>query len=87
MTASNFNLRGVPPDVMTMLKVEAKKLKVSINSLILRLIEQGMGISQKPKKIKHHDLDFLIGTWSAKESKEFDGHVKIFEKIDDELWK
>lgn len=41
----------------------------------------------KIKKVKHHDLDFLIGTWSPKEAKKFDKSVKIFEKIDDELWK
>lgn len=87
MTASNFNLRGVPPQVMSLLKTQAKKLKLSVNSLILSLIEQGMGISAKPKRVKHHDLDFFIGTWSSKEGKEFDERVKIFEKIDDELWK
>ncbi|MBS0634991.1 MAG: antitoxin [Verrucomicrobia bacterium] len=87
MTANNFNLRGVPSQVMALLKSEAKKCKVSVNSLILNLIEQGIGYSPKPKRVKHHDLDFLIGTWSAKESQEFDEQTKVFEKIDDELWK
>ena len=87
MTAHNFNLRGVSPKVMNLLKQEAKKLKISVNSLILRLIEQGVGFSNKRQKIKHHDLDFLIGTWSTEESNQFDDDVKVFERIDDELWK
>ncbi len=87
MTASSFNLRGVSPDVMAILKREAKKLNISVNLLILKLIEQGIGYSGKTKKIQHHDLDFLIGTWSPEETKEFDDKLKIFEKIDDELWK
>ncbi|MCE5294254.1 MAG: hypothetical protein LLF94_06530 [Chlamydiales bacterium] len=87
MTASSFNLRGVPPQVMTFLKREAKKLNISVNVLILRLIEQGLGFSGKAKKAIHHDLDFLIGTWSTEETKEFDESLKVFEKIDTELWK
>jgi hypothetical protein len=87
MTTSSFNLRGVSPQVMTTLKQEAKKCNISVNSLILKLIEQGIGFSGKPKRVKHHDLDFLIGNWSPRESKEFDESVKVFEKIDDELWK
>jgi hypothetical protein len=87
MTASNFNLRGIPPQVMTLLKREAKSLKVSVNVLILKLIEQGIGFSGKPKKVLYHDLDFLIGTSSSKENKDFEKQVKIFEEIDEELWK
>ena len=87
MTANNFNLRGVPGEVMTMLQKEAKKLKISVNSLILKMLEQGVGLGGKPKRIRHHDLDFLIGTWSSSDAKVFDDNVKVFEKIDEELWK
>ncbi len=45
MSANNFNLRGVPSEVIQHLKAEAKKCKVSVNSLILKLIEEGIGFS------------------------------------------
>lgn len=86
MTASNFNLRGISPDVMSLLKREAKEKKVSINHLILQLIEQGIGYTTKGKRICHHELDHLAGTWSKAEGREFDKHTKIFEKIDEEVW-
>ena len=86
MDGLNFNLRGLSPQVMALLKREAKELKLSVNLLILKLIEQGVGYSGKAKRVTYHDLDFLIGTWTAKESKEFDENIKIFEKIDEELW-
>jgi len=86
MTASNFNLRGLSPQVMSLLKRQAKELKISVNMLILKLIEQGMGLGGKPKRVVHHDLDFLVGTWSEKDAKAFDEKVKIFEKIDEDLW-
>jgi hypothetical protein len=87
MTAQNFNLRGISPQVMQLLKKEAKNENISVNLLILKLIEQGIGVGPKPKRKKYHDLDFLIGTWSSKESKQFAKEIEVFEKIDEELWK
>lgn len=86
MTTSNFNLRGLSPHVMNSLKRQAKDLRISVNALIVRLIEEGLGLTEKPRRIVHHDLDFFFGTWSEKESKEFEENVKVFEKIDKEFW-
>lgn len=86
MPAANFNLRNVAPDVMLMLKKEAAKQKISINSLILQIIEQTLGMSHHNKKVKFHDLDYLAGTWSDKDKEIFEDNTKSFEKIDNELW-
>lgn len=86
MQTSNFNLRNVPPDVMSLLKKKAKKQKISINSLILLVIERGLGIAHQTKKNVFHDLDDLAGTWSEKDKKNFDDNIKSFEKVDKELW-
>ena len=86
MSASNFNLRNVAPSVMSLLKKEAIKQKISINSLILLIIERGLGIAHQTKKNVYHDLDYLAGTWSDKDKKNFDDNTKFFEKIDKELW-
>lgn len=84
MTAFNFNLRGIPTEVMTLLKQEAKRLRISVNILILKMIERGLGFSCK--KLTYHDLDHLAGTWSSAEEKTFEDNSKHFEKIDKELW-
>lgn len=87
MQSSNFNLRNVPPQVMAMLKKEAAKKKMSINSFILSMLEQGLGmIRPATKKIIFHDLDHLAGTWSNKDQEEFEKNIKPFEEIDKELW-
>lgn len=86
MAASSFNLRGIPVEVMDLLKKEAKDHHISINLLILRFIEQGVGFSRKTKRTIYHDLDSLAGTWSDKDCKVFQENVKCFEKIDEELW-
>ena len=84
---SNFNLRGIPPETMLLLKRQAQEQHISVNLLIIQLIEQGMGLFGKIKKIRHHDLDHLAGTWSETDSKNFEKNTKYFEKIDEDLWK
>lgn len=86
MSTSNFNLRNIPPDVMLSLKKEATKQKTSINSLILLIVERGLGIPRQSKKIVFHDLDYLAGTWSDNDKKTFEHNTKFFEKVDEELW-
>ena len=86
MSAFNFNLRNIAPDVMSLLKKKAIKQKTSVNSLILQIIEQGIGIAHPTKKAVFHDLDYLAGTWGSKDKKEFDDNIKSFENIDKELW-
>jgi hypothetical protein len=86
MDLSNFNVRGIAPEVMAHLKREAKKQHTSINALILEFIEQGMGYSHKGKRTRYHELDSLAGTWSVEDSTLFDEKTNLFEKIDEELW-
>jgi hypothetical protein len=85
MTTSNFNLRGIQPEIMSLLRREAKEQNISMNFLILKLVEQGIGYSHK-KRTVHHELDGLSGTWSIHESKEFEKNSKFFEQIDKEFW-
>jgi Arc-like DNA binding domain len=84
MSTSNFNLRGVPNEVMLLLKKKAREQKISTNSLILKIVEEGIGT--KPKKKIYHDLDELAGSWSLQEGDEFEESTKIFEQIDKDLW-
>ena len=55
MSLSNFNVRGIPEEIMLLLKREAKRLHTSINVLILKMIERSVGYSHE--KLRHHDLD------------------------------
>lgn len=86
MSISNFNLRGIPPELMVLLKHEAKKLDISVNILILKLIENGLGFSRELQRPIYHDLDHLAGSWSSVEAKTFEENTKYFEQIDEALW-
>jgi hypothetical protein len=84
MSAFNFNLRGIPSEMMALLKHEAKKLHISVNVLILKMIERELGCtSAKPI---YHDLDYLSGSWSSAEQKAFEKNTEYFEEIDKGLW-
>lgn len=80
----NFNLRGLSPEIMLILKQKAKKEHISVNTLVLKILEQGLGCSRK--RHVYHDLDHLAGTWSAEDVKEFNENTQAFEQIDKELW-
>lgn len=83
---SAFNLRGIQPEVMAKLKNRAYEEKLSINLLIIRLIEQGLGVRGTTKRPRHHELDTLAGTWSAKDAREFEANTRYFEQIEEDLW-
>jgi hypothetical protein len=83
---SNFNLRGIPAEVMSLLKQEAKEHHISVNHLILQILEQGIGYSKQVKRARYHDLDYLAGTWTENERESFVENTKFFENIDSEMW-
>lgn len=86
MSLSNFNLKNIPLEIMSLLKNEAMQNRISVNTLILQIIEKYYGIAQPTKKRVFHDLDYLAGTWSAKDKKIFDKNIQSLDKIDKELW-
>ncbi len=85
MSASNFNLRGIPQEVMNLLKREAKRLRISVNALVLKMIEQGLGFTRE--RHLHHDLDHLANSWTAADEKTLRENTRSFEEIDPEMWK
>lgn len=86
MSSASFNLRNLTPDMMASLKRKAAQKKVSVNTLLLQIISQDLGISKPTKKTIYHDLDHLAGTWNDEDKKEFEENTVFFEKIDEDLW-
>ncbi len=78
MSATNFNLRGIDPRVMILLKREAEKQQISINLLILKCIEKSIGYSHQVNKPTYDDLDYLAGTWTKEDAKAFKENTKLW---------
>jgi hypothetical protein len=85
---SNLSLRGLEPDVLAELKACALKENASVNSIVLRLINKGLGRqASKPARKRHHDLDALAGSWSPADAADFQQATRAFDTIDPGLWK
>ena len=58
-----------------------------MNSVILHVLRDRLGLSKRKFRTVRHDLDDLAGTWTEEEAREFDDVACEFSHIDKELWK
>ena len=84
---TNIHLRNIDSQLIKLLKLEASRNEVSMNTLILILLRRSVGLSRERITPVYHDLDKLAGTWSKQQTKEFLDNTSPFEQIDKELWK
>ena len=85
---TTLSVRGIYEQTTQLIKQEAKRRGISMNTLILELIRDG--ISSRFEVIHpptFNDLDHLAGTWTPEEAAEFIKTQQDFEKIDEKLWR
>ncbi len=84
---ADLSLRGLDEVTAKRLRSEAKRRGLSINSLVIQLIREGVG-TKRPEvsRAPFSDLDRLAGTWSKDEAERFMKAVSDFEQIDRDLW-
>jgi hypothetical protein len=84
----NLSIRGLDAKALAALKAKAAQEDASVNTLVLRLIEQGLGHKRaKPVLRRHDDLDALAGSWRKSEGAEFERATAPFGRVDPKLWK
>ena len=85
---NNLSIRGLEDKALAALKRRAAQQQASVNTLVLQLINQGLGLQRaKPGLTRHDDLDALAGTWTARDAEEFERATAAFGKVDATLWK
>lgn len=86
-TMKTFTIRGIDEELDSKLKATAKAESMSVNQWIIKMLKKVTGLDKPHVHTKkYHDLDYLFGTWSEDDYKEFQETQKDFEKIDLELW-
>lgn len=86
--ANNLSIRGLDDRALAELKRRARQEDASVNALVLRLIEQGLGLQRvKPGLQRKHDLDALAGQWRAADAQTFEAATARFAEVDPGLWK
>jgi plasmid stability protein len=84
---TTMTLRGIDDEVSAALKETARREDASVNTVMLRILKESLGIEKKKRSTVYHDLDHLAGTWNAQESAEFECATAAFEKVDEDMWK
>lgn len=84
---SNLSVRGLDPETLSALKALASREGASVNALVLRMIEQGLGRNptQRPRH-RYDDLDALAGSWSADDAAAFEHATAGLREVDPDLW-
>jgi hypothetical protein len=79
---ANLSLRGLDPETLARIRSRARRLKLSVNRLIVESLQRQFA----PGRRAEDDIDRLAGTWTPEEADEFDAAVADFSKIDPEVW-
>jgi hypothetical protein len=82
-----LSIHGLDDQAIAVLKQRAARENATVDMLVVRLIEQGLGLRPNgslPKR--HHDLDALAGSWTADDMQAFDRATAPFSSVDSGLW-
>mgnify|MGYP001401579598 CR=1 FL=1 len=85
---ATMSIRGVDERVLARLKHRAEQEGSSLNSLVVRLLQDDTDSAKKPSALKKFDdLDALAGTWSSQQARAFERSTAPFSEVDPALWK
>jgi hypothetical protein len=79
---ANLSLRGLDAATLARIRSSARRLKVSVNRLIVETLRR----QYAPAARARDAVDRLAGTWSKSEADEFDRVIAQFSGIDPEVW-
>ena len=82
-----LTIRGVDAELDRILKERSRRDNLSVNQWILRALRVITGQQKEPLFRQYDDLDDLAGGWSKEETAAFQRNTRVFEKIDEEIWK
>lgn len=84
---TTLSIRGLDDQALAILKARASREKASVNSVVLNLIDEGLGRKPAGAPQRHTDLDALAGTWSDQDLSAFSEATAGFDAVDSALWK
>ena len=82
-----LTIRNIPPAVARRIERRAQESGLSLNRVVVRILEESAGIGHEKKPRRHHDLDALAGSWTKENARAFDESLRDNREIDPELWK
>lgn len=84
---TSYTIHNLDNHTVNLIRQRAKQEGLSINKTLKKLIHQSLGLEIASKKKDKINFDEFVGTWTQEEYEEFQEAVKIFDEIDEEMWK
>jgi len=82
-----ITIRNIPPKIARAIRQKAERERISLNKAVISLLEDRVAPNSRRATVRHHDLDFLLGSWTKQEADDFDRALAEQRTIDPELWK
>lgn len=81
-------VRDIEDRLHQRLKREARRRRLSVNTLTKELLAQGVQHAGQPdQEGRYTDLDDLAGTWSAADERRFKQAIKPLSEVEPDLWR
>lgn len=81
----HLTVRNVPAELAHALLAEKARRGESMNKTVIDLLRRSLGLV--PDAPYQNGLGRLAGDWSDADLREFEGNTKMFDQIDEELWR
>ena len=84
----NLTIRNIESDLYQALKKEARRRGLGIYQYVLLILREAAGIDNgQPRHADgFHELDYLAGTWTEEEYRQFENELKHQRIVDDRFW-
>ncbi len=85
---ASMSIRGLDHKALARLKKRAEREGISLNSLVVRTLQEDAGVPGKLRQLeKFDDLDALAGTWTKQQAGVFERDTAAFSEVDPALWR
>ena len=83
-----FTIRDIPESIEQRLREVSKRTGKSVNETIIGFLGNALETSEKQSKCKKfRNVSSVIRLQDEKEISDLENNLKIFEKVDGEVWK
>lgn len=78
-----LTVRKIPPELARALDAEKRRRGRSLNQTVIDLLRQSLGVGRR----RSNGLARFAGDWTEEEYREFKEATRVFEEIDEEMWR
>jgi plasmid stability protein len=85
---NSLTLRQIPDNLEKKLRAVSRKTGKSLNKTAIDCLNQALGITEKKSALKKfRNVSNIFKNWDKENINQLNKDLKIFEKIDEEIWK